>query len=1347
MTHPLRHTPSQQPRRAFVLLSLLLLLLCCNTMSAKERRPAVAVERLRVENMREPLGLDTAEPRFSWIITSAQNDVVQTAYHLIVSDDRGEVWNTGRVESRQQLWVPYRGLPLRSGQHLSWRLKVYTNRGETDWSAPQRFSIGLLTESRWGGRWIGLERLMPGEAAGVQHSRMAARYLRKVFTLRGKPVHRATAYVAGLGLYRLFVNQQEVGADEVLKPAPSDYRKTIYYQTYDVTSLMADTFAVGIVVGNGKYFAPRQNKPYKNTTFGLPKCRLNIIVEYADGSTQRLVTDETWRVTASGPIRANNEYDGEVYDARQELDGWLTTGYDDAHWLQAERTALPQGTLRGKVMNSLTPKSLTPKSLTPGPSPMGEGSIYTQAQNHGQTQGTGLYTPLSPRRGVGGEAFGGEAFYDFHQNMAGWVSFMPAGRKGDTIRVRYAERLSADGSLYTDNLRDARSEDVYICNGHETQPWQPSFVYHGFRYAEVSGPATDVQAWFVADDMEHVGTFMCSDTILNRVVEAARWGIASNYKGVPVDCPQRNERQPWLGDRTVGALGESYLFDNERLYSKWTRDICEAQREDGTIPDVAPAFWNYYTDDVTWPAALPFICQMLYEQYGNDEPLRRCYPAMKRWALHMMQENMRDDLITKDKYGDWCMPPEKPELIHSQDPARQTDGTLIATAYMIRCLQLLRTFARHQQLSDDALYWQKRAEIMSDAFNRRFLHAAPGTSPRPGHTLYPDSTYYGNNTATANLLPLAFGIVPDTLRSEVAKQVVVNILEQNKGHVPCGVIGTSWLLRTLSDCGYGDVAYLIATQKTYPSWGYMVERGATTIWELWNGDTADPAMNSGNHVMLLGDLLTWCFQYLGGAPPSAPEGATIVSALHSALGTIEAPSGAVGGAFPSGAVGGAFPWGAISWAVVEHDTPYGLLSSRWRKTLQQLHWQVTVPCNTTATLLLPSGERRTVGSGTHIIDVPIPAHDARIIKDEFLYDGTPTADTSRDSTVHLLSPHASTIVETRRGDLVCAYFGGTYERNPDCCIWVSVKRKEERGWSAPVIAADGMVDGEKTACWNPVLTEMPSGELWLFYKVGKRVADWTGWLTKSKDGGRTWSKGEPLPQGFLGPIKNKPLLLPGADGRPEHGRLLCGSSTENDGWRFHVEIYDLQTKQWTKTQPHPHQATPAEIAAESLSTTYIDETIYSPPFSERHEEELSIDCIQPSFLQLKDGRLQVLMRSRNGFLATSYSSDQGQTWTPVTLTAVPNNQSGTDAVTLSDGRHVLAYNNFQTLPGTKKGPRTPLSLAVSDDDGRTWRHVLTLEDSPIAQYSYPAIIEGRDGTLHITYTWRRKRVAYKQVRL
>ena len=1214
----------------------------------------VNVENLRVENLVEPLGIGTATPRFSWIITSDERDVVQTAYHIIVSDDNGEVWNSGVVSSTEQLWIPYGGTSLRSGTHLTWRVKVTTNKGETEWSTVQRFSIGLLTESQWGGRWIGLEQVQDGEVAGEVHSRLAARYLRQTFHLKEKAVKRATAYVTGLGFYRLFIGEKEIGADDVLKPAPSDYRKTIYYNTYDVTTALADSFSVGIILGNGKYFAPRQDKPYKNTTFGLPKCRMNIIVEYTDGTTQRLVTDEKWRVTANGPIRANNEYDGEEYDARRELDGWLAFDYDDSAWLPAQRTAIPLGTLTAQMTEAMRPMS----------------SI----------------SPMSPI---------GPTTYDFGQNMAGWVSFVPTGREGDTIRVRYAERLNDDGTLYTDNLRNAASTDIYVCSGHETEPWHPSFVYHGFRYVEVTGPAKDVKAWPVSDRMEQTGTFVCSDTILNKVVEAARWGIMSNYKGMPVDCPQRNERQPWLGDRTVGALGESFLFGNERLYAKWMRDICESQRADGVFSDVAPAFWNYYNDDVTWPAALPFICEMLYRQYGNKQPIIDSYPNMKLWMNHLLSEGMRDSLITKDKYGDWCMPPEKLELIHSQDPERQTDGTLIATAYTIRCLQLMEQFAEMQHL-DEANRWKEQRKALTEAFNRRFLHVNVGSSLRPGHPLFPDKTYYDNNTATANLLPLAFGIVPQEYKEMVMKNVVKKIFADDKGHITSGVIGISWLLRTLSDNGYPDVAFHLATQKTYPSWGYMVENGATTIWELWNGDKADPAMNSGNHVMLLGDLLTWCFESLAGI-----KGSVVGRGTASAI-TLS----------PDFSIQDCFNVDAT------YQTPYGLIVSKWKKTLQKLHWEVTVPCNTRAVVCLPSGEQRELGSGSYTFDVDIPTRDERILKDEFLYETAPFA-----------SPHAATIVETRRGDLVSAYFGGTYERNPDCCIWVNIKKKGKGEWSAPILAADGMVDGVKTACWNPVLTEMPNGELWLFYKVGKSVADWTGWLAKSKDGGRTWSKGEKLPDRFLGPIKNKPLLL--------NNKLICGSSTENNGWRFHVEIYDLKTKEWQYVGPvESTRAYPTDIAPTPEGSDIPVEGTKRP-----------IDCIQPSILQLKDGRLQVLMRTRNGKIATSFSSDEGQTWEPVTLTDIPNNQSGTDAVTLRDGRHVLIYNNFETLPGTKKGPRTPLSLAVSDDDGKTWRHVLTLEDSPVGQYSYPSIIEGRDGTLHMVYTWRRKRVAYKQVKL
>ena len=1237
----------------------------------------VNVESLRVENLVEPLGIDTAAPRFSWIITSDECDVMQTAYHIIVSDDNGEVWNSGVVNSAEQLWIPYGGTVLKSGQHLTWRVKVTTNKGETEWSNVQRFSIGLLTESQWSGRWIGLEQLQEGEVAGDVYSRLAARYLRKTFYLNGKTVKRATAYVTGLGFYRLFIGEKEIGADDVLKPAPSDYRKTIYYNTYDVTDCMTDSFAVGIILGNGKYFAPRQDKPYKNTTFGLPKCRLNIIVEYTDGSTQRLVTDEKWRVTANGPIRANNEYDGEEYDARCELDGWLAFNYDDSHWLPAQRTAIPQGTLTAQMM--------------------------------------------VPMRATSHLSYIGHKTYDFGQNMAGWVSFVPTGHEGDTIRVRYAERLNDNGTLYTDNLRNAASTDIYVCSGHETEPWHPSFVYHGFRFVEVTGPAKDVKAWPVSDCMEHTGAFSCSDTILNEVVEAARWGIMSNYKGMPVDCPQRNERQPWLGDRTVGALGESFLFGNERLYTKWMRDICESQRADGVFSDVAPAFWNYFNDDVTWPAALPFICEMLYLQYGNTQPIIDSYPNMKLWMNHLLSEGLRDSLITKDKYGDWCMPPEKLELIHSQDPERQTDGTLIATAYTIHCLQLMEQFAEMQNL-DEATRWKEQRQALTEAFNRRFLHVNVGSSLRPGHPLFPDRTYYDNNTATANLLPLAFGIVPPEYKEEVMKNVVKKIFEDDKGHITSGVIGTSWLLRTLSENGYPDVAFHLATQKTYPSWGYMVENGATTIWELWNGDKADPAMNSGNHVMLLGDLLTWCFEHLGGIGPtpnpSPREGGSVISAAaSSSLNVINPPSLGEGKGVgfilsPDFSIQDCFNVDAT------YQTPYGLIISKWKKTLQKLHWEVTIPCNTSATIVLPTGDRQMVGSGNYTFDVVIPTRDERILKDEFLYETAPFA-----------SPHAATIVETRSGDLVSAYFGGTYERNPDCCIWVNIKKKGQKDWSAPILAADGMVDGEKTACWNPVLTEMPNGELWLFYKVGKSVADWTGWLAKSKNGGRTWSKGEKLPDGFLGPIKNKPLLL--------NNKLICGSSTENNGWRFHVEIYDLKTKKWQYVGPvESTRAYRTDMLPTSEESDIPVEGTKRP-----------IDCIQPSFLQLIDGRLQVLMRTRNGKIATSYSSDEGQTWEPVTLTDVPNNQSGTDAVTLRDGRHVLIYNNFETLPGTKKGPRTPLSLAVSEDDGKTWRHVLTLEDSPVGQYSYPSIIEGRDGTLHMVYTWRRKRVAYKQVKL
>ncbi|MBQ5495584.1 MAG: family 78 glycoside hydrolase catalytic domain, partial [Prevotella sp.] len=525
----------------------------------KVAKPDVSISWLRVENMEKPMGIDTDKPRFSWIILSDKQNVKQTAYQIIVSTDKGEVWNSGRVESDQQLWVPYGGKKLKSATQCSWKVKVWTTAGETVWSEEECFGIGPLKENHWTGRWIGLERLMPDEQRGL-HSRLAARYVRKEFEL-AKPVKRAIAYVAGIGLHELHVNGVTYNR-EVLVPMPTDYRKTVLYNTYDITEALKEKNAIGLVLGNGRVFPMRQNKPYKAPVFGLPKCRINILIEFTDGTTKRISTDEKWKITANGPIRSNNEYDGEIYDARKEMEGWDMPNFDDKSWLQAERTEIPLGTLRAQMAPGM---SMEPLTITPA------------CKNN---------------------------IYDFQQNMAGWIAFTPTGNPGDTIRVKYAEKLNADGTLYLDNFRDAQSEDIYICGQNDSE-WHPIFSYHGFRYAQITGPVKVVHAYTVSDDMQTIGHFECADATLNQVMKNAWWGIYSNYKGMPVDCPQRNERQPWLGDRTMGSLGESFVFNNERLYTKWMRDICESQREDGVFSDVAPAFWNYYNDDVTWPAALP----------------------------------------------------------------------------------------------------------------------------------------------------------------------------------------------------------------------------------------------------------------------------------------------------------------------------------------------------------------------------------------------------------------------------------------------------------------------------------------------------------------------------------------------------------------------------------------------------------------------------------------------------------------------------------------------------------------------------------------------------------------------
>lgn len=1280
-----------------LLLSLLSLLLF-----AVSARAATVVTDLRTEQLTNPQGIDVHRPRLGWRIEGDGQNVMQTAYHILVASTpellaagKGDCWDSGKITSDASQWIAYGGEKLKRNTPYYWKVKVYTNQGETAWSEPAFWSTGLFNEADWQGQWIGLDRAAPGDSE-TQWSRLAARYLRKEFALT-KEVKRATAHIAGMGLYELFINGRRIG-EQVLAPAPTDYRKTILYNTFDVTSQLQQENAIGVTLGNGRFYTMRQNfKPYKTPTFGYPKLRLNLIIEYTDGTQETISSNISWKLTTEGPIRSNNEYDGEEYDARKELPGWTLPGYDDSNWLPAQRVSIPSGTLRAQMMPGMkVMETLKPTSIR----------------------------KVEDRY-----------ILDIGQNLAGWVRFRIKGQAGDSIRLRFAERLQEDGEIFTKNLRDARSTDVYIVSGREPQnaTWAPRFVYHGFRYVEISGypdaKVEDFTAEVVEDEMEHTGSFTCSNETLNQVVRNAFWGIRSNYKGMPVDCPQRNERQPWLGDHAMGCWGESMFFGNHAMYTKWTRDIREAQREDGCIPDVVPAYWNYYSDNVTWPAALPLVCDMLFTNYGDKRPIEQSYPAIRKWLEHIREYYMtKDYIITKDKYGDWCVPPESLEMIHSKDPARKTDGSLLATAYYLKMLQLMHRFATLQGLTAEAEEWGDLEHRMKDAFNARFLHVKKGTSPAPGHTLFPDSIFYDNNTVTANILPLAFGLVPREYIEEVAKNVVTTIITTNKGHISTGVIGTQWLMRELSRRGHADVAYLLATNDSYPSWGYMAAQGATTIWELWNGDKANPGMNSGNHVMLLGDLLPWCFNNLAGIRADRWKSGYKHIVFQPAFDVQE-----------------------LSRVDASYMSIYGKIVSRWTKTPTHLEWDIELPANTTGEVHLPDGRKEKIGSGKYYFSVDIPTRNAAILSDEFLYENASFPEC-----------HGATIVELKNGDLVASFFGGTKERNPDCCIWVCRKPKGAKQWTAPQLAADGVfalkdpaaklagIDSTTTpvmdakgnliarrkACWNPVLFQVPGGDLILFYKIGLKVSDWSGWIVRSRNGGKTWSKREPLPEGFLGPIKNKPEYV--------NGRIICPSSTEgSNGWRVHFEISDDKGKTWKMVGPLD-----AEL---SVPTQYRKKGGANVDDQEggeaiKGEGAKPIYAIQPSILVHKDGKLQVLCRTRNAQIATAWSSDNGDSWSKVSLLNVPNNNSGTDAVTLQDGRHALIYNNFSTLPGTPKGPRTPLCVALSED-GINWKPVLTLEDSPISQYSYPSIIQGKDGKLHAIYTWRRQRIKYAEIKL
>jgi alpha-L-rhamnosidase len=662
--------------------------------------------------------------------------------------------------------------------------------------------------------------------------------------------------------------------------------------------------------------------------FGTPRLLLQLEVTYTDGSKELIVSDKSWKITDRGPIRKSNEFDGETYDERYHLGNWTSTGYNDKSWYPARVVEAPGG----KVVPQPNPNIKVQDTLHP----VAMFRVKTQDSLSAGTQNATQTWIL-----------------DMGQNMVGYLNMkLNASRvqDGDTITLRFAELLTPDSMLYTANLRSAEATDRYIVSSVETGhapslqrvlpvetrhgtslQWHPMFTYHGFRYVEISGlreepKLEDFQGLVFYDEMSTTGSFECSNEIMNAVYRNAYWGIRGNYRSMPTDCPQRDERMGWTGDRTTGNYGESYIFNNYRLYSKWLYDIEDTEEPTGSLSDVCPNYWRRITDNMTWPGAFITVADMLYTRYGDLEAIREHYPAMKRWMAHMRDKYGEDGIITRDCYGDWCVPPESPELIHTKDPSRITEAGAISTPFYCHLAILMAKFARLLDLPDDEVRFLYEADVSAAAYNEMYLDKGNGR--------------YENGSVTANILPLAFGMVPTQLEKIVFDNIVEKTENEFGGHVSTGVVGIQQLMRTLTDHGRGDLALKIATNDTYPSWGYMVRNGATTIWELWNGNTADPAMNSGNHVMLLGDLILWEYEYLGGIRPMEPG-----------YSRIQLKPTIIPG---------------LDYVKCSYESVSGRIESSWKVYKGHYEWNIKIPANTEAEVWIPTSSgyvKQIVGSG------------------------------------------------------------------------------------------------------------------------------------------------------------------------------------------------------------------------------------------------------------------------------------------------------------------------------------------------------------------------------------------------
>jgi len=874
-----------------------LILVACVFLSFSFSADTLHIDQLSCEYRIDPFGIDTARPRLSWTLFSDIRGQFQTAYQILVasSEDKlnefdADLWNSGKIISRQSLNIEYGGMALESRLRCFWKVRIWGKRGEVSkWSKTAWWEMAFLEEEEWIAYWINDGKKNPVSDRDFYKDDPAPLF-RKEFVLE-KKIIKARLYITGLGYYEAYLNGNRIG-DSVLEPAWTNYSKSIFYSVFDVMpQLQQGANCIGVTLGNG-WYNPLPLRMWgrlnlrEYLTIGRPCFIAQLELTYTDGTKKIVISDDSWKVK-DGPILRNNIYLGEVYDARLEVKDWNQCDVDIRNWRPA--------TIASEQNRRLFVQPLPPIRVTTTLRPV---------------------TITQPSSGI--------HIVDMGQNFSGWVRYKFKAPRGTQIRCRYGELLYADGTLNpltsvcgqikgtrtSHNGKEAQiggpgspeiawQADTYIAKGNGWEIYTPRFTFHAFRYIEISGYPGDLSPdmiWGLRlnSDVSEAGSFSCSNEMFNDIQTMSQWTFLSNLFSVQSDCPHR-ERFGYGGD--IVSTNEALMFnyDMAAFYAKAVQDWSDSVLDDGMLTDTSPYVGIQYCG-VGWALAHPLLQLNLYRYYGDRRTLESQYAVSRRWLC--LVQNLYPDFIVKEGLSD-------------HESLNKTPPEELVTPLYFYSAHLLSKMAEILKRSADKKEYEDLMAKIKSAYLNKFWQENSGQ--------------FAPGTQTSQSFGLYLGLVPEG-NQDKALVYLEKLIEEKQGHLTTGILGTPFLLDVLCRQGLSDIAYRIVNKRSFPSWGHMLEQGATTLWEHW--EFSDNTY-SHNHPMF-GSVSQWFYNWLGGIQ-AAPDAVGFDKVIIRPQVIDD-----------------------LQWVECSHNSVRGKITSSWHKKEGSIFFKIQIPVNAEATVYLPN---------------------------------------------------------------------------------------------------------------------------------------------------------------------------------------------------------------------------------------------------------------------------------------------------------------------------------------------------------------------------------------------------------